>query len=267
MHIYTEEDGAKRRWYEIFQRRHGFFGPSPAVVDALIRARLRARDAEARAGVSLGPPIDRRDLAELQSGGLSPVYESATELADATLSGSTVGTGEAPLQEILYSSLRPVLPGPFKTGGTRMALDLGNIITSLGEAYIRTRWGGGTTGTTTVGMNGNGRDTLNGVGTDQVPRQTRVVAPLIAGLVGPWGFRLGSSASKIAAYLGALVAGGGLALTVDEIAAISKDLSKVKCKRRRRRLASLSDIKDLAALSAVLGKGKLLETWVATRRI
>jgi hypothetical protein len=116
-------------------------------------------------------------------------------------------------------------------------------------------------------MNGNGHETLPGVGTDQVP-MTRTVAPLaLAGLLGPWGFRLGSSASKIAAYLGALVAGGGLALTVDQIAEISKNLSKIKCKRRRRRLASLSDIKDLAALSAVLGKGKLLETWVATRRI
>lgn len=148
-----------------------------------------------------------------------------------------------------------------------MALDLGNIITSLGEAYIRTRWGGGTAGTTTVGMNGNGRETLNGVGTDQVPLKSNVVFPAALGLLGPWGFRLGSSASKIAAYLGALVAGGGLALTADQIAELSKNLSKIKCKRRRRRLASLSDIKDLAALSAVLGKGKLLETWVATRRI
>ena len=148
-----------------------------------------------------------------------------------------------------------------------MALDLGNIVTQLGETYIRTRWGGSGVGQTNVGLNGNGRDSLNGVGTDQVPMQKNVVWPLLAQGLGPWGFRLGSSASKIAAYLGALVAGGGIALTTEEIAGLAKDLSKVKCKRRRRRLATLSDIKDLAALSAVLGKGKLLETWVATRRI
>lgn len=35
-------------------------------------------------------------------------------------------------------------------------------------------------------------------------------------------------------------------------------------KRRRKRLATSSDIKDLSALSGVLGKGKLLETWIAT---
>lgn len=267
MTIYTEEDGAKRRWYEVFQRRHGFFGPSPAVVDALIRARLRARDAESRTSVSMGPLIDRRDLGELASGGLSPVYESAEDLSSAALSGPASGVSEAPLEEILYSSLRPVLQGQIKTGGKRMAFDLGNLLGQLGTHYISTRWGGGVAGQTNVATNGNGRDSINGVGTDQVPMTRTVVPALVAGALGPWGFRLGSSASKIAAYLGALVSGGVLGLTADEVAQMAKDLSKVKCKRRRRRLATLSDIKDLAALSAVLGKGKLLETWVATRRI
>ena len=215
----------------------------------------------------MGPLVDRRDLGELQSGGVLEVAQPSEILSTPTFSGSTSGTSEAPLEEILYSSLRPVLQGQIKTGGRRMALDLGNLLGQLGEHYISTRWGGGRAGTTNVGLNGNGRDTTNGVGTDQVPMQ-RTVAPLaLAGLLGPWGFRLGSSASKIAAYLGALVAGGGLALTADQISELSRSLSKIKCKRRRRRLATLSDIKDLAALSAVLGKGKLLETWVATRRI
>lgn len=35
-------------------------------------------------------------------------------------------------------------------------------------------------------------------------------------------------------------------------------------RRRRRRLATTSDIKDLAALKAVLGQGKAFETWIAT---
>lgn len=35
-------------------------------------------------------------------------------------------------------------------------------------------------------------------------------------------------------------------------------------KRRRKRLATHSDIKDLSALKGVLGQGKLLETWIAT---
>jgi hypothetical protein len=92
-----------------------------------------------------------------------------------------------------------------------------------------------------------------GVGTDIIPRSTLpVFLGAAPGVVG-----------KIAGILGGL----GLGLAADEIGAIASTIGKVKCKRRRRRLATHSDIKDLAALSAILGKGKLLETWVATRRI
>lgn len=35
-------------------------------------------------------------------------------------------------------------------------------------------------------------------------------------------------------------------------------------RRRKSRLATRSDLKDLAALKGVLGQGKLLETWIAT---
>lgn len=39
---------------------------------------------------------------------------------------------------------------------------------------------------------------------------------------------------------------------------------KKKSRRRRNRLATTSDIKDLASLKAVLGGGKAFETWIAT---
>lgn len=38
-----------------------------------------------------------------------------------------------------------------------------------------------------------------------------------------------------------------------------------KTRRRRKRLATTSDIKDLAALKAVLGGGKAFDTWIASR--
>lgn len=38
-----------------------------------------------------------------------------------------------------------------------------------------------------------------------------------------------------------------------------------KSRKRRRRLASVSDIKDLASLKTVLGGGKAFESWIATR--
>jgi len=40
---------------------------------------------------------------------------------------------------------------------------------------------------------------------------------------------------------------------------------KRKTRRRRKRLATTSDIKDLAALKAVLGGGKAFDTWIASR--
>lgn len=36
-------------------------------------------------------------------------------------------------------------------------------------------------------------------------------------------------------------------------------------RRRRKRLATQGDLKDLAALRGILGQGKAFETWIATR--
>jgi hypothetical protein len=74
---------------------------------------------------------------------------------------------------------------------------------------------------------------------------------------------VGSLGGKIATA----VAGLGLGLAADEVAVIASAASRVKCRRRRRRLATHSDIKDLAALKAVLGSGKAFDTWIATRKM
>lgn len=42
-------------------------------------------------------------------------------------------------------------------------------------------------------------------------------------------------------------------------------VTKAKTRRRKRRLATMSDIKDLAALKSILGGGKAFDTWIATR--
>lgn len=41
---------------------------------------------------------------------------------------------------------------------------------------------------------------------------------------------------------------------------------KKKSRRRRNRLATASDIKDIASLKSVLGGGKALDTWIATHK-
>jgi hypothetical protein len=77
---------------------------------------------------------------------------------------------------------------------------------------------------------------------------------------------VGGAASQ-GGRIAAAIAGLGIGLNAEEIAAIAGVASRVKCRRRRRRLATHSDIKDLAALKAVLGSGKAFDTWIATRKM
>ena len=54
-------------------------------------------------------------------------------------------------------------------------------------------------------------------------------------------------------------------VTIDNATGKCVAVKKCKSRKRKRRLATLSDIKDLAALKQVLGGGKAFDTWIATR--
>ena len=205
----------------------------------------------------MGPEIDRRDLGELAGGGISRVRQPSTIYTTPTLPRQTAGINKTPHKSILPGATPSILPRQTPTGGPKMALDLGSIIESLGKEWIGRRFPVMTeTPVVDRGPLGGGGGYVipsGGVGTDIIPRRTTPVL---------WGAAPGV-VGKIAQIIGSF----GLGLAAEDIGELATSISKVKCKRRRRRLASHSDIKDLAALSAVLGKGKLLETWVATRRI
>jgi hypothetical protein len=140
-------------------------------------------------------------------------------------------------------------------------MDLGSIVTTLGSQYIQARFGQAAvrpvmgpaypsaTAAVPVGM---------GVDTYGIT-PTPAFLPALPGAV--------AAAGSLSSKIGGAIAGLGLGLAADEIAAIAGVASKVKCRRRRRRLATHSDIKDLAALKAVLGSGKAFDTWIATRRV
>lgn len=57
---------------------------------------------------------------------------------------------------------------------------------------------------------------------------------------------------------------GGAAVGAGVSEAIDYFTGTKKRRRRRKRLATVSDIKDLAALKAVLGNGEAFKTWIAT---
>lgn len=53
-------------------------------------------------------------------------------------------------------------------------------------------------------------------------------------------------------------------VTTDPATGQVTSVKQCKKRRRRKRLATVSDIRDLAALSSVIGKGEMLKTWIAT---
>ena len=139
-------------------------------------------------------------------------------------------------------------------------MDLGNIITQLGSAYITARYGQPQAPRPVYDP--YARPIMaQPVDTYGVQPAFGQLLPQAGRMIGRMGF--GSTADKI----GYAIAGLGLGIAAEDVAEIAAVASKVKCRRKRRRLATHSDIKDLAALKAVLGTGKAFDTWIATRKM
>jgi hypothetical protein len=145
-------------------------------------------------------------------------------------------------------------------------MDLGDILGGIGQAvdiYGRYR------GYRDPGFPVMGRDYLSAAGNQQfVTQRAPQVGTDTFGVDLP---RLGlmpfAGPASLAGKIAQGIAGLGLGLAADDIAAIATTCAKTKSRRRRRRLATHSDIKDLAALKAVLGSGKAFDTWIATRKM
>ena len=143
-------------------------------------------------------------------------------------------------------------------------MDLGNILKDLATTYITTRYGQ----RPYMGQPNAAFNQYGYVPASVQPVDTYGVTPAFGPLVAGGRAAIGylgrtSTADKIGVAIGGL----GLGLAAEEIAEIAAVASKVKCRRKRRRLATHSDIKDLAALKAVLGTGKAFDTWIATRKM
>lgn len=214
-----------------------------------------AREIARRSGVPLGVQIDRRDLPRAR-GVVPEVAGQTASRPPSVLSPSIAGRGT------------PSIIPQLSNQETEATVDLGAIMGGLTQA---------------VDIYGQIQDIRRGPGVRQptVPQPQFVSSPrpVMGGdtfgvmpafsplaLAGPAISGVGRALSS-ADRIGTAIAGLGLGLAADEIALIAEKASKVKCRRRRRRLATHSDIKDLAALKAVLGSGKAFDTWIATRKM
>ena len=183
---------------------------------------------------------------------LSTLADAATQAAQAALFRQGFGPNKAQVSQPVPQTFAAVgeqkLEPLVQEGTQTMSLDLGNLLGTLGSQYISARYG--------------------------QPRPPVVTAPTIVAQ-GP---QAGVAATPVNAP--AIIAGGlGAAagelydfFTDDQKAQLANGNMRIdpitgrlckKHRRRRRRLATTSDIKDLAALKSVLSPADL-KTWIAT---
>jgi len=221
--------------FGIFDAIKGTFGLSdPAGISM-----ARARDSD-------NPYVAPRSI-------LSTVANAAAQQAQAALLGQSARINETQIPVSIpqtFAAVGEQKLEPLVTKGTQtMSLDLGGLLGTLGTSYIEARYGG--------------------------PRVPQVMAPTIR----PQGPRAGVAGQPV--YLETLpqLAEGvyDYFFTDEQKQSLSQmpnagkvqidprtgRVSVCKNRRRRKRLATTSDIKDLAALKSVLSPADL-KTWIAT---
>jgi hypothetical protein len=201
------------------------------------------------AGISLARARDPQNPYVRPRSVLSQVADAAAAQAQAALFRQGTRLNPAPVPQPVPQTFAAVgeqkLEPLVEKGTQTMSLDLGNLLGTLGSSYIQARYGG--------------------------PRQPQVMAPTI---------RAQGPQAGIAAQPVLLDEARDLYdyfFTDEQKQSLSQmpnsgkvqvdprtgRVSLCKNRRRRKRLATTSDIKDLAALKSVLSPADL-KTWIAT---
>jgi len=217
------------------------------------------------AGISLARARDPENPYVRPRTVLSTLADAAAAQAQAALFRQGTRLNPAPVPQPVPQTFAATGPGklePLVQEGTQtMSLDLGNLLGNLGSQYISARWG--------------------------TPRQPQVMAPTIrpqgpvAGVLNPQQVSSVSDMLGITPYTEMLGFGQGSApaptIPRPEDVTITGNCpppsycvdgrtGKVTIKqkrRRRRRLATSSDIRDLSSLKSVLSPADL-KMWIAT---
>jgi len=192
--------------------------------------------------VSMGRARDSDNPYKPPSAIVPALANAAAQQAQAALLGQGAGVNQPPVPQSVPETFAATGPGklePLVQEGTQtMSLDLGNLLGTLGSSYIQARYGG--------------------------PRVPQVMAPTIRAQ-GP---QAGVAAQPVDTLFEMgqegydYFFGNGQAPKNMTIDPVTGRLCK-KQRRRRKRLATTSDIKDLAALKSVLSPADL-KTWIAT---
>ncbi len=208
-----------------------------------------------RTHIPLGTPVTVGDSAVGSSAGLPAMVSKPAGIETRQVPRVPIKT---PAQQA--ASIQAVLPQfPIKRTTT---MDLGDIVKTLGQTYIETRFGD--------------RRPIMDRFPGPMQRQPQVMVgdtygvdlqrPALLPQIAAGGRALMGFATRD--RIAAAIAATGVALTAEELATIATAASKTKCRRRRRRLATHADIKDIASLKTVFGSDKAgFNTWIATRKM
>jgi hypothetical protein len=237
------------------------FGGGFGIFDA-IKGTFGLRDP---AGISVARARDTDNPYKPSSAVLPALAQAAAQQAQAALSRQSVRPNQTSVPQPVSQTFAATGPGRLeplvKKGTQTMSLDLGNLLGNLGSQYISARWGGG--GQPTVFM--PPAPTLPPPIMAQGPRAGIAPTPALAG---PNLFELGQQGFD---YMfgpdtptapGAPMTNGCTPPSYCVDGRTGKVTIKQK-RRRRRRLATSSDIRDLSSLKSVLSPADL-KMWIAT---
>ena len=200
------------------------------------------------AGISMARARDPQNPYVIPRPVLPPVAPTTARSAPPEVSGQSTRINEAQIPVSIPQTFAAVgeqkLEPLVQQGTQTMSLDLGNLLGTLGSQYISARYGG--------------------------PRAPQVMAPTIQAQGPQAGVLQPVLAPAVGMGLGALAGEAYDFFTDDQKAQLGNGMRidprtgrPCKSRRRRKRLATTSDIKDLAALKSVLSPADL-KTWIAT---
>jgi hypothetical protein len=230
--------------FDVTYRSSTGFGGGFGILDA-IKAHWGRIESDA---VSMGRARDTDNPYIIPRPVLPAVATTTARSAPPKVLGQSPRTNQAQIPVSIPQTFAAVgeqkLEPLVQKGTQTMSLDLGNLLGTLGSQYISARYGG--------------------------PRAPQVIAPTIQAQGPQAGVLQPVLAPAVGMGLGALAGEAYDFFTDDQQAQLGNGMRidprtgrPCKSRRRRKRLATTSDIKDLAALKSVLSPADL-KTWIAT---
>jgi hypothetical protein len=223
-----------------------------------VKDQLTIRDP---AGISMARARDSDNPYKPSSAVIPALAQAAAQQAQAALLGQGTRANQTPVPQSVPQTFAATGPGklePLVQEGTQtMSLDLGNLLGTLGSQYIQARYGQPPVPQVMA-------PTFQAQGPMAGIAPTPVLAPAV-------GMGLGALAGEAYDYLtqpslptipGAPMAAGCPPPSYCVDGKTGKVTIKQK-RRRRRRLATSSDIRDLSSLKSVLSPADL-KMWIAT---